>query len=123
MLKSATLRLLWRQEAIFFSDHRNSIYPCQMSVASSISPYDKFKGHLMSNCSFIINLCSMTLRTLRIMNDNMAVQVTGKPLTDMKLPCSMKLVWATLSNGLATSAVYGLQILLDGEVDRGGTLA
>ena len=65
----------------------------------------------------------MTLRALRIMNINMAVQVTGKPLTGMKLPYSMKLVSATSSNGLATSAVYGLQRLLDDAVERGDTLS
>ncbi len=57
------------------------------------------------------------------MNDNMAVQILGEPLTSMKLPYLMRLVSATSSNGLRTSAVRGLQKLLEDEVNRGGTLS
>ena len=57
------------------------------------------------------------------MNDNMAVQTTGKLLTNMKLPYSMRLVSVSSSNGLATSAVRGLQKLLKDEVNRGCTLS
>ena len=57
------------------------------------------------------------------MNENLAAQTTGTPLTGMKLPYSMRLVSATSSNGLATSAVRGLQKLLEDEGNRGGTLS
>ena len=59
----------------------------------------------------------------RTMNDNMAVQTTGKPLTSMKLPYSMKLLSATSSTWLARSVVFELQKLLEDEVNRGGTLS
>ena len=47
----------------------------------------------------------MNLRTMRIVNDDMALQVTGKLSTGVKLHYSLKLIWALSNKGLATSIV------------------
>ena len=64
----------------------------------------------------------MNLRTMRIVNDDMALQVTGKLSTGVKLHYSLKLIWALSNKGLATSIVRGLRESLEDETNRGRTL-
>ena len=93
-----------------------------MSAASSVPPYDKSIGHLPCMCSFIDILYSMNLRNMRIGNDDIAMQVTGKLSTGVKPHYSLKLVWAFSDKGLATSIVRELRQSLEIETNRGRTL-